>query len=485
MNKIEKSVTNNLIENKNYTKVLEIIGLSPEPLSSYEIQNEFNRLYKNIETTDKKKGKTKWKKKHNQYIFKIIKKLRPNLVDNFYTFFFNWNEIINDESQQKRVINYIKEEFKIDLKISGNSFEEKDILPLFTKSNDDKIINIENQAKHIKVSIQKTRYNNAEIILNENNEKKILSLNVKNNIEVYVPITSFDEPFATFMNTFYRKRPYFLDINYTTKINKRKLNDIQISRKSPIDLSQTNYENETIDVPEHGYIIKKPLKDYIPKDIYEILKNHSKSYYQTKVERVKNTIEIEKYFLNIRGLILYILGKITFSQNEKENPSNQKNFLTNKEKYRKNISNVLSNLSENYFSNFPFLLHYNRFKEILKDVMQNRQYLRYYDVDILITIVKELEKQIWFDDRYTNLNIESNNNAWINYWIVKRYSAEVTHYLAYFSKYLKEGDKEKFLCMFREYQKKMITIMLEYLKDEEKSVQYLLDDFNQKRLLIS
>jgi hypothetical protein len=253
------------------------------------------------------------------------------------------------------------------------------------------------------------------------------------------------------------------------------------SKISYVDLMPLNYENETIDVIENGYTIRRPLKDYISKEIYEIRK---KSQLQAKVERAEESIKIEKYFLNTRGLILYILGKIPPSQNENENAPNQKEFLRNREKYRKNISNVLSNLSENYSSNFPFLLYYKRFKEILKDVMQKYQYLRYYDVDILITIAKELKIQIWFDDKYSNLNIDSNNNAWINYWIVKRYSAEVTHYLAYFSKYLNEDHKEEFLSMFREYQKKMITIMLEYLKDEQKSVQHLLDEFNQKGLLI-
>jgi hypothetical protein len=484
-----KSVTNNLIKNyliknEDYTKVLEIIGLAPKPISSYELNQEFTRLYTNkgnvTTTNNKEKDKTIREKKHNQYIYKMIKNLRPNLVDNYYTYFFNWDKIISDESQKKQVLKYIKQKFKIDL-ISGNSFEEKDILPLFTKSNDDKNINIENQAKHIQVSIQKTRYNNAEIILIENNEKKILSLKVKNNIEVYVPITSFDEPFATFMNTFYWKRPFFLDVSYTVKIKKRELNNNQISKISYVDLMPLNYENETIDVIENGYTIRRPLKDYISKEIYEIRK---KSQLQAKVERAEESIKIEKYFLNTRGLILYILGKIPPSQNENENAPNQKEFLRNREKYRKNISNVLSNLSENYSSNFPFLLYYKRFKEILKDVMQKYQYLRYYDVDILITIAKELKIQIWFDDKYSNLNIDSNNNAWINYWIVKRYSAEVTHYLAYFSKYLNEDHKEEFLSMFREYQKKMITIMLEYLKDEQKSVQHLLDEFNQKGLLI-
>ena len=493
-NKVTKTVTNferkdNLIENKNYTKLLEIIGLSPKPLSPYEIQKEFTRLYQSIkqheEIADTKKASTTvWRKKHNQYIFKMIKNLRPDIVENFYTFFFNWDEIINNESQQKRVINYIKEEFKIDLKISGNS-EEKDVLPLFTKSKDNKIIYIENQAKHIQVSIQKTRYNNAEIILNENNEKKILSLDVKNNTEVYVPTTSLNEPIATFMNVFYKKRPFFLDVYYATKIIKRRLNDKKISNKSFTNLTHLNYETETIDVTtENGYTIRKPLKDYISKEIYEIRENLSNTQSQTKIDRIKS-IEIEKYFLNIRGLILYILGKITSSQNENQNPPNQKEFSKNREKYRKNISDVLSNLSENYSSYFPFLLYYKIFKEIFKDVNKIYHYSPYYEVDILKTIAIELENQIWIDDKYFNLNINRNSNAWMNYWVVKRYSSEITYYYAYFSKYLKEESKEKFLSIFRDYQKKMITIMLEYQKEEQKSVQHLLDEFNQRRLLIS
>ena len=75
-------------------------------------------------------------------------------------------------------------------------------------------------------------------------------------------------------------------------------------------------------------------------------------------------------------------------ENKNKNSLNQKEVLRNREKYRKNIFDVLSNLSENYSSNFPFLLYYKKFREILKDVMKNHQYLRYYDVDILITIAE-------------------------------------------------------------------------------------------------
>ena len=171
------------------------------------------------------------------------------------------------------------------------------------------------------------------------------------------------------------------------------------------------------------------------------------------------------------------------NENKKQNVPNQEDSSKNRKKHRKNISDVLANLSQNYPSNFPFLLHYKKFKEI-QDVTKN-QYLRYYEVDILINIAKELKSQIWFDEQYSNLNLNSNNDTFINYWIVKRYSSELTHYLAYFCKDLKEDNKEEFLTIFREYQNKMIIIMLHYLKDEQKSAEDLLDEFNSRGLLIS
>ena len=114
----------------------------------------------------------------------MIKQLRPNIVENYYTYFFNWDEIVENESQKKRVIHYIKDNFKIDLRITGNSFEEADLLPLFSKSKDDKIIKIENLSTNSIVSIEKTT-GVAELIVNQNDRQRIDSLYLKNNNEIY------------------------------------------------------------------------------------------------------------------------------------------------------------------------------------------------------------------------------------------------------------------------------------------------------------
>jgi hypothetical protein len=311
-------------------------------------------------------------------------------------------------------------------------------------------------------------------------------LKIKNDTEIYLPTINFGEPFDNFMTMFYRKRPYFLDVIYTTKIRKRGLNDNHISR----DSYNLNYENQTIDVyTQNGYFTRKPLKDYISKEEYQF-HNLSKPQYQTQVGREGKSIELEKYSLNIRGLILYILGKIdeqnsNKNENENQNVHGQNESSKNREKYRKNISSVLSNLCKYYSSNFPFLLHNNKFKEILKDVMKNYPYLRYYDVDILINIAKELESQIWFDEQFSNLDINTNNDALINFSIIKRYFSEISYYFVYLSQFLEDDKKKEFIYLFRDYQKRMLILMEEYLEKEQKSVRNLLDEFKSSNLLIS
>ena len=268
----------------------------------------------------------------------MIKQLRPNIVENYYTYFFNWDEIVENESQKKRVIHYIKDNFKIDLRITGDSFEEADLLPLFSKSKDDKIIKIENLFTNSIVSIEKTT-GGAELIVSQNDRQRIDSLYLKNNNEIYHSKRKIDDPYNDFINTFYNKSPYFLDIvRDNTKTEKKKdLKDNQSSRNS-YSYSDKNYESETIDVFEDGFMVRKPLKNYVPKWLYESRQNNSKIQYKPDKEKVEK--HVEKYFLNIRGLILYILCKIENNENgiKNQNVPNQEDSSKNRKKYRKNIS---------------------------------------------------------------------------------------------------------------------------------------------------
>ncbi len=66
---------------------------------------------------------------------------------------------------------------------------------------------------------------------------------------------------------------------------------------------------------------------------------------------------------------------------------------------------------------------------------------------------------------------------------MKRYYCEVTHFFAHFFNDAQEYNKE-FIHLFREYQNKMIVLMLKYLKEEQVSVQDLHTECKNNRLLI-
>ena len=103
------------------------------------------------------------------------------------------------------------------------------------------------------------------LIVSQNDRQRIDSLYLKNNNEIYHSKRRLDDPYNDFINTFYNKRPYFLDIaKDDIKTEKKELEDNQISENVYTD-SDLNYENETIDVFEDGFMVRKPLKNYVPK----------------------------------------------------------------------------------------------------------------------------------------------------------------------------------------------------------------------------
>jgi hypothetical protein len=276
------------------------------------------------------------------------------------------------------------------------------------------------------------------------------------------------------MNVFFRKKPYFLDIKYETIPEKNiGLKYREIPEEKSLDESILSYEDRTIDVQEGGYTVRKPLKDYVSKSTYELMQSIKPQ--DEESIKMKKGKEIKKYSLNIRGLILYVLGEVK---------SNEDYSSKNRSKYRQNISKVLENLSQNYPSNFPFLFNYKRFKEIFKEVTKSKN-LSSYEVEVLIIIAKELKTQILIDESFSNSNLYSNNDNLINFLITKRYFSELSHYFGYLSRFLNDDMNNEFINIFRDYQKKMLILMEEYLEKEQQSVEYLQDEFNRNNLTIS
>ena len=157
-----------------------------------------------------------------------------------------------------------------------------------------------------------------------------------------------------------------------------------------------------------------------------------------------------KYSLNIRGLILLILGKIRLV-NEKEGGGRAQNVR---------ILNVLQNLSNHYANEFPFLLYLDDFRKEYKLLEQSRKVKQNFIVSLVKEIAEELKFQVHAprDDEY------------LKYWFIRRFSGGITFNLMADIIYGGlDPDKDlKFLSFakIREYQLLNLKAMTDLLESE-------------------
>src|SRR5215208_5279813 len=283
------------------------------------------------------------------------------------------------------------------------------------------------------------------IYINKGIQEKSFSFLIKNIHQIFIPTFTNKNTLESFFDLFYNKKILFLDNElkpkYHNLINQKKATYRQLSKKSPT-AKELNQEIEEIFMNNRLYV----------------------------------------YSLNIRGLILYILAEIKNEDEVNSKRHNDKKRIIN---YNPQISRVIENLAKHYSRKFLFLYNYLEMRNLISKIDASTNSEKYYEVKIIRKIAEELSHQIHFDEMYSNLDLDSNNNNMINYWLTKRYFSEISYYFAYLYPFLDDETKKEFIHLFRDYQKKMLTIMLEYLKDEQKSAQNLLDEFNNRGLLIS
>ena len=221
---------------------------------------------------------------------------------------------------------------------------------------------------------------------------------------------------------------------------------------------------------------KKECYKQLPKQ------SHTAKELNHEIEEISMNNRLYVYSLNIRGLILYILGEI-----ENEDKVNSERYKDKKRKinYNPQISKVIINLAKYYSRKFPFLYDYIEMSNLLSKIDASTHSEKYYEIKILRKISEELKHQIHFDERYNNLDLDSNNNNMINYWLTKRYFSEISYYFAYLYQFLDDENKKGFIHLFRDYQKQMLTLLEEYLEEEQKSIRNLLNEYESNNLLIS
>ena len=401
----------NYLTKEKYGHLLWVIGTSSKPLTTYQIKEKLEEK--------------KWFKKTNSpYVFEMIKNLHIGFKDSHFQHLFDWNKIPKDKYNKIRLLNYLKDSLKIDL----DYYENLEI------SNNNGIIQIKIDSDK-KIIMKKASVHFVDVIyLNKDIKQKQFSFLIKNKHQICILSLTNTNTLESFFDLFYNKKILFLDKElkpkYQNLIKEKKESYKQLSKQS-----------------------------YTPKEL-----NH-------EIEEISMNNKLYVYSLNIRGLILYLLAEI-----ENEDKVNSQRHKDNKRKinYNPQISRVIENLAKHYSSKFPFLYNFLEMRKIISKIASSNNSERHYEIKILRKIAKELKHQIYFDERYSNSDLDYNNNNLINYWITKRYFTEIYHYFVHLYQFLDNDKKNEFNLLLKDYQERMLMLMKEYLEKEEKSVRYLL-----------
>jgi hypothetical protein len=375
------------------------------------------------EIKERLEEKKEFAKTKSPYVYEMVKNLYIDFRERRFKPLFNWNKFPNEENHKNRLINYLKDSLKIDF--------------------DYNLINISKNSNNI-------------ITIELESDKKILMK--KDSLQVV---------HATFLDKNIKQKSFNFFIKYKNQICIPNLDNSSLD--SFIDLSYT----------KSILFLDKELKPKYQKLVNqkrEIYKNLSDSQPAKKelnceIEEIFGNNRLYAYSLNIRGLILYILAEIEdeFEINSKRQKSKRRKINHNSQ-----ISKVIENLATNYQNKFPFLYNY---LEIRKIIDNSKHVEKHYEIKILKKIAKELKHQIHFDEKYSNSDLDLNNNTMINYWVAKRYFTEIYSYFNYVSLSLTDDNNNEFMHRVRDYKKRMLTLMKEYLEKEQVSLRNLLYEF--------
>ena len=401
----------NYLTKEKYRNLLWVIGTSSKPLTTYKIK---------VKLEEKK-----WFEKTNSpYVFEMIKNLHVGFKDSHFQHLFDWNKIPKDKYNKIRLLNYLKYSLKIDLDYYENIeiLNNNNIIQIIIDS-DKKIIMKKDSGHFVDVTY-----------LNKDIKEKSFSFLIKNKHQICIPSFKNKNTLESFFDMFYNKKILFLD--------------------KELKLKYQNLINQ-----------KKESYKQIPKQ------SHNATELNNEIEEIFMNNRLYVYSLNIRGLILYILGEI---ENEDKVNSDRHRNKKRKINYNPQISRVIENLAKHYSRKFPFLYNYIEMRKIISKINSSNSFESHYEIKLLRKIAIELKHQIYFDERYSNSDLDANNNNLINYWVTKRYFTEIYHYFVHLYTFLDEETKNEFNLLFRNYQEKMLMLMGECLEKEKKSVEYLL-----------
>ncbi len=418
MQKVGKYLTK-FISNPNYTQLLRIVGRSSHPLSSYQIKREIEKAGLN--------------ESNSPYVYQMIKELLDIKVEK-REFSISWNNIPGSKIQEERLIRILNEVYNLILVNKSDT--------VFNKSEDGQCLTV-THGRGIKIIVTLMNRETGETTIEiENNG---ISTLVREGI-------SFDKRHSI---VHFNRSQKFEDMLHRDRNHPLPYLDRTVSCKSKEVIRQKVEHRQKIldNIGRRGGVYSKFSKETDGIDL--------------ELSRFLNDTRISRYSINIRGLILYLLGEIQLQTTDGRIRNSR-------------ISKVLINLSKNYIAKFPFLQYYNDFREefdylsILKVVPSN------FEIELLKEIANELQNQVFYA-----------TEAFLNYWVTRRYSSGIAQcFQLAFDFYnsvrkTEETSSDPTLKKFREYQLQNIRIISEYLSNELKDLTYKSDNLEITLKLIS
>jgi hypothetical protein len=387
------------------------VGKSKLPLSSREIE--------------KAMIKSGIKESNSPYIYMMLENLVPK-GDERKMILCRWDKVPGDTKEENRLIRGLDELFKLGWAVHDQV--QRDALRI---KRSDGTLTIENEYSKSRIKVEQfVGYRGAAMatirVYANGNETLSRLAHIGSDdkkLFMYRDMEHKVNPPMKYLDYYYRSRPHYLDHMLDDKSNKI-ISEISKQREQS---RESRYRD-----------VKRP------KIIPVISKEEAKM--DDQIIRIQGDRSKWRFYLNVRGLLQYLLGEIE---------------LQNKEKkvHNKRITTVLENLSDNYPQEFPFLLYYSDFAKEFERLRAFAEIPKGYEVELLKKIAEELKNQVeWAKEDF------------LNYWVTRRYSGEITYY---FASAWRTGqfdiDDEHLHLPFRkmrEYQMTNLQVMAEYLKSE-------------------
>ena len=432
--------------------------MSMRPLSSYEIKKEMEKY--------------DMKDSESPYVYEMIKELVPRPIRIDDSFLFKIDDTIpGDKNCEKNIAMVLNKRFNLgwtekDIQ-DGNSIiftkVSRDIIQLECSRNDTTVyIKLEgNPPKSIEELPSKP--DTLEIFQGDRRHRiypliyyRHPDVHGKDTGNIYLDsdlVDREDRPRLGYFDQYYRLPVSYLDITFDDECDKKVAeNNSRIG-----EIFQLREERKAkAEEIEKDHLVPFTVFN-TPEEKEEIQRLFAEN------SEIKKNTRNWRYELNIRGLILYILGEIELEKNESRKHNNR-------------ISKVLQHLYE-YKANkqkFPFLRFYENFRDKYKQIESKERLPAYYEVKLLKKISLELQNLV----RTADIDL-------LNYWVTRRFSGEITYYfIALRRTMLSSLLNREDVLFFADYQLRNLEVIMEYLVDEYKKVQTIYNDLSSYPHLI-